>query len=156
MTRKKPKRRGPKKPAEKEELIRFVALPMIARKKEFGFVNLQDFAKVQKIHPGTISDWLAEEEVQKRIRNKWKAWGKDKTPDVIQGLYKSASEGGKASEVMAWMKIIEDWVEKTNIKVEGNVLHTLLLEISNEEENPIKKENGKYTDGTRDKKEPKQ
>jgi len=43
------------------------------------------------------------------------------------------------------LKNVAGWRDKSEVEHTGNVLHTLLLQLSNEEESPIKKENGKYS-----------
>ena len=112
-TRKKPKKtRWLKKPTEREMLCRFVSLPKVYRQEEFGYKNLTDFAKKYKVNPGTISDWLKEDEIKEKIRENWKVWGRDKTPDVLISLYRTAIREGKASEVKAWMQIVEDIKEE--------------------------------------------
>jgi len=74
--------------------------------------NLQDFAKEYKVDAGTLSGWMNEEKVKEKIRNNWKEWGRDRTPDVILALYRTAVKDGKSSEVTAWMKIVDEWEEK--------------------------------------------
>ncbi len=110
---KEPKKIHPYKLSEQDEMINFVALPRTLRKKEYGFGNLGELAERLKVGSGTFSEWLKDKEVQERIKDKWKQWGKEKTPNVIQSLYKTAVKEGKASEVKAWMQIIEDWLEKS-------------------------------------------
>jgi hypothetical protein len=97
------------------ELIRFVALAHPERMEEFGFTTLGEFAKRFKVNPGTLSEWLKEPEIQQEIKATWKRWGKQRTPNVIMALYKKAITEGNAIDVLAWMKIIEDWSEKTSL-----------------------------------------
>jgi hypothetical protein len=120
-TRTQPKKKHIRKPAERMELVRFVALAHPERMEEFGFTTLGEFAKRFKVNPGTLSEWLKEPEIQEQIKATWKRWGKERTPDVIMSLYKKAITEGNAAEAMTWMKIIEDWTEETHHKHSGEI-----------------------------------
>ena len=124
-TRKKPKKERVTKEAEKQEFIRFVALPRPFRKQEFGYENDADFAIAKKVHPGTLSEWKKAKEFWDEVKKHWKRWGKDRTPNVIAGLYQKAVSEGNAAEALAWMKIIEDWQEKNITKVEFEELEKI-------------------------------
>ena len=51
------------------------------------------------------------------MKNTLKRWGKDRTPDVILGLYRNAVQQGHAADALAWMKLIEDWQDKSEVNV---------------------------------------
>lgn len=56
--------------------------------------------------PATLTDWnkrLEKEGAISRIHE----WARKLTPNVIFALYRNASKSGKASEVKAWVEIIE-------------------------------------------------
>lgn len=135
------RKRTNRKPAEREKLVQFVALPTPFRTKEFGYYTLQDFAKENSVNPGTISQWLKEEEIQNKIKDEWKNWGRNRTPDVIAGLLRTAVQDGSAAEVKLWMQIIENWTEKIETDITINPLKSLLIQIADDKANPIKKEN---------------
>ena len=131
-TKNKKNSRRAKKPAEKEMLCRFVALPRVLRQEEFGFKNLTDFAKKYEVDKATLSLWLREDEVKDKIRENWKEWGRDRTPNVILALYRTAVKEGRASEVKAWMQIIEEIEEKATVLHRGVVELVEKLDKENE------------------------
>ena len=56
--------------------------------------------------PATLTDWnkrLQKEGGLTRIHE----WARKLTPNVIAALYKNVSKSGKASEVKAWLEIVE-------------------------------------------------
>ena len=118
-----------RKEAEKNDFIRFTALPRFLRKMEFGYENDIDFAKGNNVHPGTLVEWKKDKEFWEEVKDHWKRWGRDRTPSVIASLYNTAVKDGKASEVLAWMKIIEDMQDKSTVKVESEELKALTKEM---------------------------
>jgi len=110
--------KGIKKVAEYNEFIQFMALPTIFRKKEYGFDTLKEFAQENKVDPDTLTNWKKTEGFWDAVRQVTKDWGKGKTPDVILSLYKNILHTGRAADVLAWMKIVEDWVETTKVQNE--------------------------------------
>ncbi len=111
--KKKPRRRKRYREADYREYIRFIAFPKALREKEFGFKNDDEFAKDKKINAGTLSVWKKSVNFWDDVKAQWKKWGRNRTPDVILGLYGKAVREGNAAEALAWMKIVEDWKEKT-------------------------------------------
>ena len=74
-----------------------------------------EFAKRFKIKIGTCTEWnkiLIDENL---IYGSIKKWAKMITPNVIMALGKTAMKTGKAPEVMAWLKLIEGWEEKSKM-----------------------------------------
>lgn len=72
-----------------------------------------EFAKRFKIKIGTCTEWnkiLIDENL---IYGSIKRWAKMITPNVIMALGKIAMKTGKAPEVMAWLKIIEGFNDKS-------------------------------------------
>ncbi|MCK9578716.1 hypothetical protein M0R01_04500 [bacterium] len=113
--RNKPKKRGIYRKATWIEFVKFTATPIIYRDEEFGFHRDGDFCKKNKINNETLCRWKNEPEFYEEVRLCWKKWGKDRTPNVIAGLYRTAVKEGKAAESLAWMKIVEDWQEKLDV-----------------------------------------
>lgn len=78
------------------------------------FKTQEEFAKAYNIRAATLSEWnktiLDNDSMLKHIFY----WARSFTPNIIFALYKNAIENGKASEVMAWMKIVEGWREKSD------------------------------------------
>jgi len=100
--------------ATRQEFIRFTAFPEIMRLKEFGFEHDKDFAKHHRVNHDTLCRWKNNIEFWDEVKGMWTRWGKHRTPNVIMGLYKTAVTKGNAAEAIAWMKIIEDFKEKTD------------------------------------------
>jgi len=113
----KPKKKGPYKKAEYDEYIRFTALPRVLRDKEFGFHSDDAFIKHHKLSSYTLYEWRKDVDFWRQVNLLLNRWAKDKTPDVIWSLYRTAVQKGGAAEVMAWMKIVEDWREKTEVNM---------------------------------------
>lgn len=116
-------KRVPSKKAEFELYARYLAFPIEERIKAFGYYTDQDFAKHNNIkNSHTLTDW-------KKIPKLWEfrdqflsSEFKKYTPDVLAGLRRTATKDGKATEVMAWMKIVEGYVEKQKIEKEERIL----------------------------------
>lgn len=74
-----------------------------------------EFAEKFKIKRATCSEWnkilVDDNLIYDSIRN----WAKMITPNVIMALGKTAMRTGKAPEVMAWGKIIEDLKDKSEV-----------------------------------------
>lgn len=84
------------------------------------FKTQEEFAKAYKIREATLSEWnktiLDNDSTLKYIVY----WAKGLTPNIIFALYKSAVESGKASEIIAWVKIVEGWREKSEEDINRN------------------------------------
>ena len=70
--------------------------------------NQTEFAKRFGIKDlGTLSDWNKKIEERGGLLQNINSWAKKLTPNVISSLYREATKTGKASEVKAWMEIVE-------------------------------------------------
>lgn len=76
-----------------------------------------EFAKRFKIKIGTCGEWNNIIIDENLIRDNIIRWAKMITPNIIMALSKTAVKTGKAPEVIAWFKIIEDWKEKNSIEL---------------------------------------
>lgn len=119
--------KGRAKTSEYQEFVQFMALPTFYRRKEYGFDTCKDFAEKFRVSKDTLSKWKKKEGFRKDIKKITKNWGKDRTPDVILSLYKTCLQYGRAAEVMAWMKIVEDWTETTKVQNEDTPDPTRIL-----------------------------
>lgn len=73
---------------------------------------LKDFALKWGVSVPTLVDWKKKQEFWERVAE-WRInWARDKTSDVVHGLFKRASTRGEAAEVKLWMQLIEDWSER--------------------------------------------
>lgn len=70
--------------------------------------NQTEFAKHFGIKDlGTLSAWNKKIEKSGGLLKDINCWAKRLTPNVISALYREATKTGKASEVKAWMEIVE-------------------------------------------------
>jgi len=74
--------------------------------------TLQQFAKKWGVHPATLGRWKKQQKFWEKVAEWRVTWAKDKTSDVVHGLFKRAATRGEAAEVKLWMQLIEDWSEK--------------------------------------------
>ena len=70
--------------------------------------NQTEFAKHFDIKdPGTLSAWNKKIDEDGGLMKHIHSWAKRLTPNVISALYRETTKTGKASEVKAWMEIVE-------------------------------------------------
>jgi len=74
--------------------------------------TMQAFAKLWDVTPETLSRWKKRQDFWEKVAEWRITWAKDKTSDVVHGLFKRAATRGEAAEVKLWMQLIEDWSEK--------------------------------------------
>jgi len=117
-TRTNPNKKPVTKEAERHHFILFIALPRSMRQTEFGYINDKDFAEKYNVHPATLVEWKKDKNFWVEVTKLWKRWGKDRTPDVIAGLYRRSATEGHGSDVLVWMKIIEEYKEKSVVESE--------------------------------------
>jgi len=110
----------PYKLSEFEEYAFFLALPRDERKKLFGFHTDIDFSEEWGVDNSTLSEWKKDDKLWE-LRNTYLKRFKQYTADVLSGLRNRAAKEGKASEVLAWMKIVEGWKEEQDINVKGDL-----------------------------------
>jgi hypothetical protein len=75
--------------------------------------HAQDFGRRWGISDQTLVRWKKRQDFWEKVAEWRMQWAKDKTSDVVHGLFKRASTRGEAAEVKLWMQLIEDWSEKT-------------------------------------------
>lgn len=74
--------------------------------------TMQDFAKKWDVRPETLTRWKKKQDFWEKVAEWRITWARDKTSDVVHGLFKRAATRGEAAEVKLWMQLIEDWSEK--------------------------------------------
>ena len=119
--------KGLKHPGTYLDLIKWIAMPEPFRSPK----TQGEFAKEHKIGEDSISEMKKREGFWEEVKEKRKEWGKERTPDVILGLYKKAVKDGNAQEVKLWLQYFEGWSEKQEIKHSGEI--TEKVEVSVEE-----------------------
>jgi len=112
---------GLSKTAEYLEFVKFTATPMALR----DLKTQGDFSARWNVSEPTLSNWKNEPEFWDLVKAQLKKWGKDKTPNVIMGLYRKAVKDGNAQEAKLWLQYFEDWSEKNEEKHSGEIKVTV-------------------------------
>lgn len=107
---------GIKKPTEFEKYAFFLSLPATERDQTFGYHTEADFAKENKVHPGTLTEWKHDDRVWEK-RDLYMRSFRRFTADVIAALARRAMKAGYAFEVQTWMKLVEGWNEKSTVDI---------------------------------------
>lgn len=139
----KSKGKRPYKKAEYEEYVRFTAIPRVLRDKDFGFHTDEAFIRHYKLSSSTVYEWKKDQGFWNEVQNTLTKWGKDRTPDVIYGLYRTAVQKGGASEVMAWMKLFEGYTDQSNVNVQTVSRMETLKDIQNNTRKLVEQESQK-------------
>jgi len=79
-----------------------VAMSLLDIKNQTEFARRFDIKDL-----GTLSAWNKKIDEMGGLMKDISCWAKKLTPNVISALYREATKTGKASEVKAWMEIIE-------------------------------------------------
>ena len=79
-----------------------------------------EFAKRFKIKIDTTTEWNKILIDKNLINESIHRWAKMITPNVIMAMGKTAMRTGKAPEVVAWMKLIEGWEEKSKMGIDAS------------------------------------
>lgn len=117
-TIKKPSKRrqspGNKKEAEYLQFIKWVALPEPLREPR----TQKELAVVLRVDESSLSDWKKRDGFWDEVKKELRTWSKEKTPNVIMGLYRKAVRDGTAQEAKLWLQYIEDWIETQGMRTE--------------------------------------
>ena len=84
-------------------------------KKLLGIYNQTEFAKEYKIRIATLSDWNKRIYEKNLIFDSIGIWAKSMTPNIMMAMGKTALKKGEAKEVLAWVKIIDGWSDKSQV-----------------------------------------
>jgi len=98
-----------RKPEMFQEFCLWSALPTPLRNPK----TQREFEEKWGVHKNTVAKWKKRQDYWEMVANARREWSKDKTSDVIHGLYRNASTRGEAAEVKLWLQAVEDWSEKT-------------------------------------------
>lgn len=89
---------------EYADFIAWIALPNKLRQPK----TQRELARKFGIGEDTLSDWKRRDGFWEEVETKRKSWGKERTPNVLMGLYKKASETGDPRAVRLWFEVVED------------------------------------------------
>ena len=92
---------------EWDRFAKWVALPSPLRTPR----AMEDWGELNGVSKCTLGLWKKRPEFWEVVAGYRKEWAKDKTSDVISGLFSKASRG-QAPEVKLWFQLIEDWSEQ--------------------------------------------
>lgn len=77
-----------------------------------GISTQGEFAEKYKVNMNTISRWKKRDDFKVIIKDKRKAWGQERTGNVVASLYKRIIKYGMAYDVELWLALIEGWDKK--------------------------------------------
>jgi hypothetical protein len=112
----------PNKASVYNEFILWSAMPPMEQAR-LGIETQEAFCEYYKISRDTCWHWKQRPDFQSRRMAILKIWAKDRTPGVVQGIYRAAVKGNSDSQRI-WLKYFEGWVEETKID------HTQKVEIT--------------------------
>jgi hypothetical protein len=104
-----PKKMRLRKPEAYEAFCEWAAKPTPLKEQK----TAKEFGKLWGVTSETLSKWKHRQDFWEKVASWRREWAKDKTSDVVHGLWKRAKTRGEAAEVKLWMQLIEDWSEKT-------------------------------------------
>ncbi|SRR5258708_21630835 len=88
-----------------------------------------EFQQLHNVSHQTLANWKNDanfwEDVERELAN----WGRERTPNVILGLYARASRKGDPFAAKLWLQYIHKWVERTEetqIKEVGQTLADII------------------------------
>jgi len=83
--------------------------------------NQRELAFHLGVEESTLSNWKKTNGFWEEVRKKRIEWAKDKTSNVLLGLYRRALKEGGASEVKLFLQYAGEFNEKTILELEGKV-----------------------------------
>lgn len=96
------------------EFVLWSAMPPVERVK-LGIESQKDFASYYGLEESTLSRWKQRPDYEERMDKILRMWGIDKTPDVIQGIYRAAIKGNPASQLL-WLQYFKKFNPKQEIE----------------------------------------
>lgn len=89
-------------------------MPPVERVK-LGIENQKDFAEYYGVEESTLSRWKQRPDFEERMDKILRMWAIDKTPDVVQGIYRAAIKGNPASQLL-WLQYFKKFNPKQEIE----------------------------------------
>ncbi|MGA2418200.1 MAG: hypothetical protein ABSF55_03110 [Candidatus Staskawiczbacteria bacterium] len=108
---------GLRHPAEFEKFVEWVSLPEMFREPK----TQGELAVKFGLGEDTLSNWKKRAGFWDLVKEKRRHWGKERTPNVIAGLYRKAVQGGNAAEAKLWLQYFEDWTERKEVDLGGKI-----------------------------------
>ena len=110
--------KGRGKEKEYRAFVEWVALPRELRQPP----NQKLLSKHLNVPERTLSVWKSQSRFKKDVKEAIYKWTRDKTPDVLNSLYKTAVRHGNAKEVKLWLEFVENWAESQRVEVDKPIL----------------------------------
>lgn len=82
--------------------------------------NQSEFAEEYKIRMATLSDWNKRIYEKNLIFESIGIWAKAMTPSIMMAMGSTALKRGEAKEVLAWVKIIDGWSDKSQVDINAS------------------------------------
>lgn len=101
------------KPNEYEQFIQWSALPTTERDP----ATQKELALKLNVAEPTLSDWKKREDYYPRLRECIRIWAKDRTANVVQGLYQRARKTGDPSAAKLWLQAFDEFVEEQKVSL---------------------------------------
>lgn len=93
---------------EYSDFVAWTALPTELRVPK----TQRELAKKFGVGEDTLSEWKRRNGFWEEVTDKRKAWGRERTPDVMLALFKRIQRTGSAPEVRLWLEVVEEWQSK--------------------------------------------
>lgn len=127
---------SPRHDSEYKEFIGWIALPIKERQPQ----TQKELAEQFGLSEWTLSTWKSRSGFWQEVEKLRKEWGKNKTPEVLDGLFERAKTGDPAAARL-WLEVMENHSirNKTDITtVNANIdLAKMLDDIQNGEQDII-------------------
>ena len=108
---------GLRHPAEFNEFVEWISLP-----EAFRMPKTQGELAVKfGVGEDTLSNWKKRVGFWDLVKEKRRHWGKERTPNVVMGLYRKAVRDGNAAEAKLWLQYFEDWTERKEVDLGGKI-----------------------------------
>ena len=92
------------------EFVLWSAMPYSERVK-LGVETQSEFAEFYKVNKTTLSRWKQRPDFESHVDKILRIWAMEKTPDVIQGIYKAAVRGNPYSQTL-WLQYFKGFNPK--------------------------------------------
>jgi len=99
------------------EFVQWYALPYAYKIQTTGIKDQQQFAEQYQISKDTLSLWKKRPGFEKQVDSIRREWGLDRTPNVIEAVYRSAIKGSARSQKM-WLQMMDPDAFTKNKKTE--------------------------------------
>ena len=90
----------------------------------------QDFSKKYKVSEHTLSTWKKRDDFWEAVEVEWKAWGKEKTTNIMNKFYTTIMQQGESANFKLWFQYFLNWQEKQQMRIDSEDIKKLTEQIS--------------------------